>query len=179
VASYVSAVFIVVACVAIYVAATASRRVRPPQRRASLEAIAPDVALCASVAAILVLTLTPLHHRITGGAHELQLRPLADMIEGFRVGDRRLLLEEASNILLFLPLGGALRLRGYPIRKAALIGLLLSGTVEVVQLLFVPGRTTSVDDLLLNVVGTVLGYGLLSPWVPARGVAAHWRANTP
>ena len=39
--------------------------------------------------------------------------------------------------------------------------------MEVAQLL-VPGRTTSVDDLLLNTLGALLGHLLVGAWLRSR-----------
>jgi glycopeptide antibiotics resistance protein len=158
----------VLAGVATVIAVVARTRAHDTRLHTSFQAIA-DVALVSSVAAILALTLTPVRHRITGGAHEFQLLPLGDIVGSITVRDRRLLLEEAANILLFVPFGATLRLRGFGIGKAALTALALSGGLEIAQLFFVPGRTTSVDDVLLNTLGATLGYALLSLWVPARG----------
>jgi glycopeptide antibiotics resistance protein len=122
------------------------------------------VALAASVAAIAALTLSPEHH---GG--EVRLWPFRDIGEALLGPDMALLLETAANVLLFVPFGAALRLRGFGIGKTALLGLLVSGAVEGAQLLLVSGRTTSVDDLLLNTVGAVVGSALVSRWKSARG----------
>jgi glycopeptide antibiotics resistance protein len=163
---------LVVAGVATCAAVAAARRDRNTRLCTGLQSVAIDVALVSSVVSILALTLNPITHRVTGGAHELQFVPIRDIVESLKVRDKRLMLEEASNILLFLPLGAALRLRGFAIGKSALIAFALSGTVEVAQLLFVSGRTTSVDDVLLNTAGAGLGYALLSLWVPPRGALA-------
>src|SRR5690606_34599814 len=67
-----------------------------------------------------------------------------------------------ANVLLYAPLGffvpRALALRGQirPIAVAALAGLALSTTVEVVQI-FIPGRTTSLVDVASNSAGAALG----------------------
>ena len=81
------------------------------------------------------------------------------------------LLESVANILLFLPFGASLGLRGFSIRKTALYGFVLSAAVEGAQLLFVSGRTTSLDDVLLNSLGAVLGGALVSRYARARAGA--------
>ena len=68
------------------------------------------------------------------------------------------------NVLLFAPLGAVLRLR-YPRIdwwRIALVGLLVSGVIEALQLLH-PVRGTNVDDVLSNAAGTVLGAWLAQP----------------
>ena len=60
------------------------------------------------------------------------------------------------NLGLFLPLGVALTIDGWrPVRVVAL-GALLSLGVESAQF-FLPGRDTSLSDLLFNTLGTALG----------------------
>lgn len=112
------------------------------------------------MAAIAVLTLAPVQQD-----NEVRLRPFSELGEAFLEPDLGLLVESAANVLLFLPFGAALRLRGLGIGTTALLGLLVAGAVEAAQLLFVSGRTTSVDDLLLNTAGAVLGSALLSLWL--------------
>ena len=158
-------VFLVVAGVATCLVA-AQTRAHNTRLRAGFQSFALDVALVASVAAILALTLIPMRHRITGGAHEVQLVPLGEIVGAIAALDKRLLLEEASNTLLFVPFGAALKLRGFAFGKTALAAFALSGAVEIAQLLFVSGRWTSVDDVVLNTLGAVLGYALVSLWVP-------------
>ena len=88
--------------------------------------------------------------------------PLADLREAVGERDLALLLKSFANVLLFVPFGAALGLYDVSLRAALLAGAVLSGAVEVVQFVVVPGRTSSVDDLVLNTVGTVLGYLLVS-----------------
>lgn len=75
-----------------------------------------------------------------------------------------LLLKAVANALLFAPLGAALAFRGISIRRALLFGVALSTSIEIVQWFGVPGRTSSADDVLLNTVGTAIGY-LLVLWL--------------
>jgi glycopeptide antibiotics resistance protein len=68
-----------------------------------------------------------------------------------------------GNLLLLLPLGlfGPLVLpwlsRWW---RVALVAALVSACIEVTQLL-IPDRSADVDDVLLNTLGALLGYGLL------------------
>jgi VanZ like family len=64
-----------------------------------------------------------------------------------------------GNVLLFAPLGAALGLRRLPRTYAVLLGIALAGMVEAIQL-HVPGRTTSVDDVILNGLGVFVGHWL-------------------
>lgn len=71
------------------------------------------------------------------------------------------------NVLLFLPLGVLLPLllRRPTIGRVLGTGALVSVGIELVQLLgdvtISTGRIADVDDLIGNVVGTLVGYGLL------------------
>lgn len=121
-----------------------------------------------SVAAIVVVTLAPVQQD-----NDVQLRPFSEIGEALLEPDLRLLLETAANVLLFLPFGAALRLRGLGIATVALLGLLVSAAIEGAQLLFVSGRTTSVDDLLLNTTGAVLGSALVSVWLARQYAGQH------
>ena len=65
----------------------------------------------------------------------------------------------ALNVIMFLPLGFLLPLLwpGYRrLGKTALTGLGMSVLIEVLQLFSL--RTTDIDDLTMNTLGTVLGY---------------------
>ena len=165
VAYAVALILFVVAGVAVGLAVAEPRRLRASARHSRLQSISLDVALATSVAAILVLTLFPIDDE-----KEVQLLPLGDIVEALMPPvDAARLLAETANILLFVPFGAVLVLRGFRIGKTAVIGFALSAAVECAQLL-VSGRTTSVDDLLLNTLGAVLGYALLSRCLPVRKV---------
>ena len=124
----------------------ATRAERPEP---ALSFVSLDVALLASVAAIFVLTLFPIDD-----ATEVQLVPFGDIAEALTPP---LQAEEPAHgdgeRPAFVPFGVVLALRGFRLGAAALLGFALSSAVELTQLLFVSGRTTSVDDLLLNTLG--------------------------
>jgi glycopeptide antibiotics resistance protein len=142
--------------------------VSTPRRSRSHVASVSNAALVASVAAIAVLTLAPVQQD-----NDVRLRPFSEIGEAFLEPDLGLLLESAANVLLFVPFGAALRLRGLGIGTTALLGLLVSAAIEGAQLLFVSGRTTSVDDLLLNTTGAVLGSAVLSLWLVRQYAEQH------
>lgn len=60
------------------------------------------------------------------------------------------------NIILFMPLGAALALRGHSRRRITTLALLLSTAIEISQF-FIPGRDPSVTDVLSNTCGAWLG----------------------
>jgi glycopeptide antibiotics resistance protein len=160
---YAACVLFVLGGIAIAVAVTGRRppaiRVRPRWRLPARL----DLALVASVAAIIAVTFVP-----TRGGIDFQLTPLSEIIAAFTPPlQRSHLLEVAGNVFLFAPLGVVLFLRGLRLNEAFFAGVVCSIGIEVAQLL-VPGRTTSVDDVLLNALGAVLGYSLATLWFQRR-----------
>ena len=110
------------------------------------------LAVAAVVLFILALTITP-----NGGPKDVQLRPFAAIGRAFTdPADRSNLANVPANILLFLPFGAVLAFAGVRAWRAVLVGAAFSATIEIVQLA-IPGRFTSVDDVILNTTGTVLG----------------------
>jgi glycopeptide antibiotics resistance protein len=121
--------------------------------------LASNTALAGSLVLILLVTLTPTHAH-----HEVHLRPLQDVLGAFEPTlNLQRMLGVIGNVALFAPLGAVLRARGVELGQATARGLALSFAIELTQL-GIPGRTTSVDDVLLNTVGVVLGYLLVARW---------------
>lgn len=128
-----------------------------------------NAALLGSVALIVALTLTS-----PGGDNVVEVTELDEIVDALRRSDKvflvDFLLEAGANVLLFLPFGASLGLRGFSMGKTALYGFLLSTAVEGAQLLFISGRWTSADDVLLNSLGAVLGQVLLSRYRRTRDI---------
>jgi len=121
------------------------------------------VALVATVVVIAALTLSP-----RSGSNSVELHPFGD----FRTTDA------VANLLLFVPLGASLCLRQWRFGTATAIGAAFSASIELAQLL-IPGRTTSVDDVILNAIGTALGWAivaLIRIFAGGHEAAAHNRA---
>ena len=88
------------------------------------------------------------------------LRPAGDEIApgwSFTLasGDEALA-EVIQNLLLFIPFGVAIAMRGVRWRNVLLAGLALSFTVEFLQQ-WIPGRDPSVGDIVLNATSTLIG----------------------
>ena len=113
--------------------------------------------LAAALLPIALVTLSPRR-----GSTLVELMPLADLREAVGERDLALLFKSFANVLLFVPFGAALGLYDVSLGAALLAGVALSGAIEVAQFVVVPGRTSSVDDLVLNTVGAVVGYLLVS-----------------
>jgi glycopeptide antibiotics resistance protein len=79
--------------------------------------------------------------------------------------------EGLLNVALFVPLGAALNLAGLSVRRTLLAGLALSTSIELLQLLVIPGRFGQLQDILANTIGAAIGallIRLLAPRPPAR-----------
>lgn len=102
------------------------------------------MSMAAALAVILALTLVPSGGRVvpTHGCIVCGERWAADVL---------------LNIVLFLPLGVVLGLGDRRLVRACLLGALLSALIEFAQLL-IPGRDSSIADVLMNTTGTAIGY---------------------
>ncbi|MEV4128270.1 VanZ family protein [Nocardia sp. NPDC049707] len=114
------------------------------------------------------MILTP-----AGTGRSVQVVPLRDLIDQLP-GDR-VVEQLGGNLLVFAALGFLLPMRwGWfadPWRLL-LAGAVLSGAVEVAQFALAIGRHSSIDDVLVNAVGTGLA-GLASKrWWSSGGAAA-------
>lgn len=68
-----------------------------------------------------------------------------------------------GNIVVFVPLGiliplVSLRVRSF--KAAAILGAITSLSIEVLQFLFAEGRRMDIDDLILNTLGAIIGWGI-------------------
>lgn len=110
----------------------------------------PCALVAATAAVILVLTLAPVD--ALGGTESLSL---TIRFRGFRG-----LADSIANLLLFVPFGIAtaacMRGRLSPV----IAGLALSVVIELAQLV-VPGRYTSLWDVIFNTAGAAVGVGIL------------------
>lgn len=97
--------------------------------------------------------------RIQNG-QDINLIPFATIVSVARAGfNTRFVVNIIANVLMFLPLGLGLPLlwqRWQGKGKVFLAGTGFSITIEIVQLFI--GRSTDIDDVILNVAGVMLGY---------------------
>jgi len=90
---------------------------------------------------------------------------LIPLISYFDYGENSYLMEKAAlnilNVVLFFPVGLLLGcgFRGMTWRKTLAFGIGLSVTIELLQLIFKRGLCET-DDVIHNVVGCLIGYGL-------------------
>ena len=101
---------------------------------------------------------------ILGGKQAtLNLIPFRMMVHDWRVGGTPLVVNFLGNIVAFLPFGVLLpmvRTTRTRAREIACVAAGFSTAIEAMQYLFAR-RNADVDDILLNTLGALLGYGLL------------------
>jgi VanZ family protein len=68
------------------------------------------------------------------------------------------------NVLLFVPFGAALALRGYSTRRVVVAGLLFSAAIELLQFA-IPGRDSTIGDVVFNALGAGIGSNAIA-WAP-------------
>ncbi|MFE4130430.1 VanZ family protein [Peribacillus sp. YIM B13482] len=117
-----------------------------------------NIFLATSILFILYLTL--LDHPSLGigsNAGGINLKPFV-AIKMFPF--KEMIINTLGNILLFVPFGFCIAFKfkkQYRIFKVIINGFLFSLTIEVFQL-FLSRRWTDVDDIILNTLGSFLGY---------------------
>lgn len=126
--------------------------------RRALAATALDMWIAMAVWGPLVLTLTG-----DGGGSQLDLKPLVDLrfLRRNPLKHPFLVLLLVGNLVLLAPFAFGAAVRWRPLDgllRMALAVALFSTTIEVGQYVLANGRTTSIDDVLLNTLGGIGGY---------------------
>ena len=117
------------------------------------------------VAALTVMTLLPIHWTLGTSRwpadYRPQLVPFKGILQEVKWTPLETLAELSGNMLLFAPLGFLLPLLVPAIRRwwqVLAVGAGVSLLIELYQLAWPGVRKASVDDLLLNALGTLLGF---------------------
>ena len=113
------------------------------------------VPVIAALAIIAALTLRPIPSQSNLSA----LTPVICLVCG-SLG----LVDVLLNVLLFVPLGFALRHAGLRLARLTAIGLGVSLLIELLQYGFIPGRDASASDLVTNTLGAALGGMIAGRW---------------
>lgn len=98
---------------------------------------------------------------IKSGNHETNLMPFKVIFDTYREVFENgyinyFIINFVGNIALFIPIGFFISLLwNMSIKKGTIVGLCLSLFIEICQLFLTRG--TDVDDLILNIIGTILG----------------------
>jgi hypothetical protein len=106
------------------------------------------------------------------------LVPFVDLAEQAAKGPRYVAIELGGNLMVFLALGFfmPIRYRVGPL-LVALVGCGASTSVEVIQYVFDLHRTSSIDDVIINTSGAVLGALLSYRWWRRRRSGRHAAAG--
>ncbi len=119
-----------------------------------------DALLVASVLVILRVTLPSADPG--DGPGSWTWMPFEDLIRAWPLDwARRIILDQmAANVLLFVPFGLALTLRGWrvPLWRVTLVSVAFSICIELTQGLAGNGRSADITDVLMNTLGGVLGW---------------------
>lgn len=93
----------------------------------------------------------------TSTMHGMNLKPFAE-ISRYQFGSRLFNINVFGNILIFIPFGAfiASYINTKKVYPVFIVALLTSTVVEFVQLKI--GRSFDIDDILLNVIGSIIGY---------------------
>jgi glycopeptide antibiotics resistance protein len=139
---------------------------------------------------VVVLTVITLGHEGDAQGPKVRLVPFEEyveattcMLQGCEHARRWLLfvlVDGVGNLVVFMPLGAALDyalkdrvpVQGRRLGTIALLGASISIGYEIIQL-WIPGRVTAVDDVVINTTGTALGAAF------AMGISSVWRQQAP
>ena len=99
----------------------------------------------------------------------MNLVPFSEILR-YQVGSKMFIYNVLGNILLFVPFGYFVTryINGKSLYQIFVISFITSLTVEILQVKL--GRSFDVDDILLNVVGGILGYFL---YVSLNAIRTH------
>ena len=111
------------------------------------------------------LTFRPAGSAETQPELRINVRPFATIVPAIRAGPRSFSFRVlVGNVLAFIPLGLLVPLtrQRYGVALALLVGLALSAAIELGQLAVSLAvgfgyRSTDIDDIILNVLGTAMG----------------------
>ena len=96
-----------------------------------------------------------------------QLIPLVTIIDSIRRGNFTYIMQIIASIVVFIPLGVFIKAKQKNISKAIVYGFLLSLVMEALQFVLRVG-TFDVDDIILNVLGAVIGFLLAGKLVSKK-----------
>lgn len=117
--------------------------------------------LALGTALVIVVTLTLMASRRSDEARQIMLVPFENLIDALdgEGGLRFAVAELIGNVLLFVPLGMALRWRlpSFGIVRVTGVAMLISIAVETLQAVLATGRWATTTDVITNTVGGLIG----------------------
>lgn len=91
-------------------------------------------------------------------SHSLNLTPFGTIRDMLDYATREAIFNNIiMNIVLFMPFGFFMYLVLRKELLVSLIGMAVSCLIETLQFIFPIGRTSNIDDVILNVIGTIIG----------------------
>ena len=91
-------------------------------------------------------------------SHSLNLTPFRTIRDMLDYATREAIFNNIiMNIVLFMPFGFFMYLVLRKELLVSLIGMAVSCLIETLQFIFPIGRTSNIDDVILNVIGTIIG----------------------
>ena len=91
-------------------------------------------------------------------SHSLNLAPFSTIRDMLDYATREAIFNNIiMNIVLFMPFGFFMYLVLRKELLVSLIGMAVSCLIETLQFIFPIGRTSNIDDVILNVIGTIIG----------------------
>jgi glycopeptide antibiotics resistance protein len=129
--------------------------------------------LALATALLVIATLTLAASRRSGEAVQIVLMPFQNLIDALdgEGGLRFAVAELVGNVLLFVPLGMALRWRlpRVGVARLTIVAMLVSVTIETLQAILGTGRWATTTDVITNTVGGLLGAIVGGAWIrPTR-----------
>lgn len=91
----------------------------------------------------------------------INLVPFKFLIETYDMGYREMMSQVVANIIMFVPIGLLLPIvlkKCREFKYTCLYSLLFTFSIEFVQ--YFIGRSCDIDDIIMNFIGSVLGYGI-------------------
>ncbi|MDD4422876.1 MAG: VanZ family protein, partial [Eubacteriales bacterium] len=116
-------------------------------------------AFISGLASLTVLPSSDSGKLLINDIYKLNIIPFHTIIQQFASGDfNMLLINIVGNIVMFIPFGycPALLWHGFTPANAIMTGFCTSLFIETTQ--FFIGRSSDIDDLILNTLGAALGY---------------------
>lgn len=107
--------------------------------------------------------------------HALNLIPFRFLTESWTMGIKQQISQCVANVLMFTPLGFILPIATHSLRRFGKCTLCLasfSAFIEFFQ--YFIGRTSDIDDLLLNTLGGMIGYALFYVFSKKFGKTRVW-----
>ena len=109
----------------------------------------------------------------------LNLQPFVWVSQTYEMGFARMIQQLVSNILMFVPLGVLMPIVFPKLRsfwRLSLCALGITVLIEITQ--YFTGRSADIDDVIMNTVGGMLGFGIYAGFNRLLRGKSWWRKAT-